>query len=138
MQTSNLYTTTIPPMIKALGALSKLLGVAEAAAAAKATPRRSAEYFEERLLQSHLIFDQFPLLMQIQRVSDSAKNGAARLAGIEAPAMEDTEKTFSELKARLGKTAEFLKSIKQEDIIGHEDRKITLPYWGGKHLTTLE
>src|SRR5437868_3266436 len=113
---TNLYTATIPPMRKALSTLSKILDKAAAHAATKATERRPASYFEQALLHDRIIFDQFPLLMQVQRVSDNAKGGAARLAGIEPPKFEDTEKTIDELKARLEKTAAFLDSIKPEQI----------------------
>src|SRR3989338_9958472 len=79
MSETNLYTTVVPSMMKALGALSKILDKAAAHAASKATERRPASYFEQVLLNDHLIFDQFPLIMQIQRVSDNAKNGPARI-----------------------------------------------------------
>ena len=138
MPGTNLYTTTVPPMMKALGALSKILDKAAAHAASKATERRPASYFEAALLNDHLIFDQFSLLMQIQLVSDNAKNGVARIAGIEAPAMEDTEKTFSQLKERLAKTADFLKTIKPEQLVGKEDTRVTLPYWKDKYLTAFD
>ncbi|OGG63049.1 hypothetical protein A3C21_01195 [Candidatus Kaiserbacteria bacterium RIFCSPHIGHO2_02_FULL_59_21] len=138
MQETNLYTMIIPPMTKAMGALSKILDKAAAHATAKATERRPASYFEERLLQSQLIFDQFPLVMQIQRVSDNAKNGAARLAGIEPPTMEDNEKTVAALKARLQRTSAFLDTIKPEQVIGREDARVTLPYWKDKHLSAFD
>ena len=134
----NLYSMTIPPMEKSCEALSRILDKARAAAAQKATARRPAAYFEERLLRSQIIFDQFPFLMQIQRVSDNAKNGAARLAGVEAPPMEDTEKTIEELKNRLEKTITFLDSIKESDVIARENEPVTLPYWDGKNTSVFE
>ena len=76
--------------------------------------------------------------MQIQRVSDNAKNGIARIAGIEAPKMEDAEKTVAELQARIEKTLAFLKTIKPEQLIGREEAKVSLPYWNGKSLTGFE
>jgi uncharacterized protein len=135
---TNLYSITLPPLKKGTLALFRILDKAAKHVETKATERRPSSYFEERLLQSHLIFDQFPLLMQIQRVSDNAKNGAARLAGIEAPGMEDVEKTIKELQVRLQKTADFIDTIPAEQVIGQESRKIVLPYWGGKHLTAFE
>ena len=138
MPGTNLYPITVPPMMKALGALSNILDKAAAHAASKATERRPASYFEEALLNDRLIFDQFPLIMQIQRVSDNAKGGAARIVGIEAPAFEDTEKTIPELKARLAKTADFLKTVLPEQVIGKEAIKVSLPYWDGKALTGFE
>ena len=138
MQETNLYTITVPPMMKVLGALSKILDEAAAHAASKATERRPASYFEEALLNDRLIFDQFPLIMQIQRVSDNAKNGIARIAGIEAPSFEDNEKTFAELKTRIEKTLAYLRTVKPEQIIGREDAQVTLPYYKDKYLTASE
>lgn len=138
MQETNLYTVTIPPMLKILRAFSGILDKAAAHAATKATKRRPASYFEEALLRSDLIFDQFPFAMQVQRVSDNAKNGIARLAGVEPPAFEDNEKTFAELKARMEKTIAFLTTIQPEQIIGREGTQVTLPYYDGKYMTAFE
>ena len=134
---TNLYTMTIPPMAKTLRSLSVVLDKAAEAAQKHASDRRPASYFEDRLLNGYLIYDQFNLCQQIQRVSDNAKGGAARLAGIEAPAMEDTEKTIAELKARIEKTLSFIESIDQNLIIGQDARQITLPYWPDKHMTAF-
>lgn len=134
-QETNLYTVTIPPMIKALESLIHLLEKAEAHAASKKTPRLD---FEDALLQSRLVFDQFPLVRQIQIAADNAKNAAARLSETEVPKFDDTEKTIAELKSRLEKTIEIVKSIKPEQIVGKEGLKISLPYWDGKHLTGFE
>lgn len=125
-------------MMKALGAFSNILDKAAAHAASKATKRRPASYFEDALLQSRLIFDQFSFLMQVQRVSDNAKNGIARIAGIEAPSFEDNEKTFAELKTRIEKTLAYLRTVKPEQIIGREDAQVTLPYYKDKYLTASE
>jgi len=135
---TNLYSATIVPMRKTINAFIKILDKAASHAASKATARRPAAYFESALLGDRLIFDQFPLVMQLQRVSDNAKNGAARLAGVEAPAMEDTETTFAELQQRLLKTMDFLDTLKPGDIAGQEERKVVLPYWNGKHLSAFE
>jgi hypothetical protein len=135
MEKTNLYSVTIPPILKSLESLSKLLDKAAEYAASRKTPRQD---FEEALLQSRLVFDQFPLVRQIQIASDNAKSVAARLAEIEVPKYEDTEKTIAELKERLDKTIKFVKSIKPEQIIGKENIKISLPYWEGKYLTGFE
>jgi len=134
-QETNLYTVTIPPMMKALEALSKILDKAAAYAESKKAPKWS---FEEALLNDRLIFDQFPLANQIRIACDNAKGGAARLAEVEIPAFEDNEKTIAELQARIAKTLAFLKTIKPEQIIGKEGIKVSLSYWDGKSLTGFE
>lgn len=135
--TTNLYTITIPPMAKAMRNLSAILDKAVAHAETKATERRPVAAHTDALLRDRIIFDQFPLISQIQRVSDNAKGGAARLAGIEAPQMEDTEKSVEELQMRLQKTIEFIGSIDTSSIIGQEARQITLAYWPDKPMTAF-
>ena len=137
-QETNLYTITDPVMHKALQALDKILDKFTAMAATKALERRPAPYFEDALLQSRLVFDQFPFIAQVRIACDNAKGGAARLAEVEIPAFEDNEKTVAELKARIEKTLAFLTTIKPEQLIGKENIKVTLPYWSGKHTTGFE
>ena len=126
---TDLYTTTIPPMIKALKNLASILDKVTEAASQKGTDWMPAAKFEEALLNDRLIFDQFPFVRQIQMACDNGKGGGARLAGIEPPKFEDNEKTAEELKARIEKTIAFMESIKPEDVAGHEDRQVTLPYF---------
>ena len=137
-QETNLYTITVPVMQKALQALDKILDKVTEMAATKALERRPAPYFEDALLQSRLVFDQFPFIAQVRIACDNAKGGAARLAEVEIPAFEDNEKTVAELKARIEKTLAFLTTIKPEQLIGKENIKVTLPYWSGKHTTGFE
>jgi hypothetical protein len=67
---------------------------------------------------------------QIQLASDAAKGGGARLAGLEAPSMPDTETTFPELKERIAKTIAFLDTITREQVDGQENRSIVLSFPG--------
>lgn len=123
MQT-DLYTATIIPMMRSLDSLSKILTKAEAFAATKKTERHD---FSEALLNDRIIFDQFPLTRQIQIACDNGKAAVARLSGTEPPSMADTEKTFAELQARIAKTLEYMRSIKPETIIGHDEEIIPTP-----------
>ena len=125
-------------MKKALIALSGILDKLTSHAEKKQLEWHPNGMQEDALLQSRLISDQFPFVRQVQIACDNAKGVAARLAEIEAPKFEDTEKTVAELKERIDKTIAFLDSIKPEQIIGKEEVKIVLPYWGGKSLTGFE
>ena len=138
MNETNLYTVTIPPMKKTLAALSGILDKLESHAAEKQLDWHPKGMQEDALLQSRLISDQFPFVRQVQVACDNAKGAAARLAEVEIPKYEDTEKTVAELKARIDKTVAFLDTIKPEQIIGKEGVKITLPYWGGKSMHGFE
>ena len=123
----NLYQLTVPQFIRVLGQVQRWLDKAEAHAAAK-------KFDVETLLTARLAPDMFPLLRQLQSISDSSKGNAARLAGITAPSFPDTEKTLPEIRERLQKTVAFLESLKPEQFEGAEDRTITLPFLPGKGI----
>jgi hypothetical protein len=95
---------SLPTFEIGLNALSAILDKAEAFAAAK-------KIDPAVLLNTRLAPDMFPLVRQVQVATDLAKNGAARLAGVEPPRYEDKETTIAELKARLAKTVAFVKSL---------------------------
>src|SRR5437868_5752472 len=69
----------------------------------------------------------FPGRMQGGFATDLAKNGAARLGGVEPPRFEDNEKTIDELKARLSKAVGFIKSLDPKAIDAAIGRQITFP-----------
>ena len=79
------------------------------------------------LINARLFPDMFPLSRQVQIATDVAKGAASRLAGLEPPKYDDHESTFPELLARLDKTIALLESFKPEQMVGFEDRTITLP-----------
>ncbi len=135
---TNLYTSTVPPMMKALTALSSILEKVDTHAKGKQLGWHPAGLQEDALLQSRLISDQFPFVRQVQVACDNAKNGVAQLAEVEAPKFEDAEKTIAELKARIEKTLAFLKTLKPEQVIGKEGVKVTLSHWGGKSMSGID
>lgn len=135
---TNLYAVTVPPMMKALDALSKWMDKAVEHAESKGTERHPGSKHLASLLNDRLVFDQFHFIRQVQVACDNAKGGASRLAEIEIPVYEDNEKTVDELKARIEKTIAFLQTIKPEQIIGKEEIKITLPYFPTKYITGFE
>lgn len=90
------------------------------------------------LLNSRLAPDQFNLIRQIQIACDTAKFGAARLTGKEAPSHPDTETTLDELKARIDSVQAYLATFTESEFSGAETRHISQPRWEGKYLTGLE
>ena len=112
--------TSIPTFEIGLNALSAILDKAEAFAAAK-------KIDPAVLLNTRLAPDMFPLVRQVQVATDLAKNGAARLAGVEPPRFDDKETTIAELKARLAKTIAFVKSLDPKQIDAAGNRQITFP-----------
>ena len=73
---------------------------------------------EGAILNARLAPDMLPFSAQIQRASDKAKNGVARLAQLEAPSFSDTEKSFSELEQRLARTIAFVSSVPESQFDG--------------------
>lgn len=138
MYETNLYTVTIPPMLRSLTALLGLLDKLDAHATSKQLEWHTPRLQEEALLNARLISDQFPFIRQVQVACDNAKGAAARLAEVEIPKFDDTEKTVAELKERINKTIAFVKTIKPEQVIGKEEVKVSLPFWGGKSLHGFE
>jgi uncharacterized protein len=110
----------VPVFEIGLNALSVVLDKAEAYAAAK-------KIDPTVLLRSRLSPDMFDLVRQVQVATDLAKNGSARLAGVEAPRYEDNETTIEQLKARLAKTVAYLNTLDRKQIDSSADRQITFP-----------
>lgn len=126
-----LFEITVPQFIKMLHNLNLIID--------KGVEHATNKKFDmEVLLNSRLAPDQFNFIRQVQIACDTAKNGAARLAGKEAPAYEDNEKTLQEVKARIEKTIAYLQTFKSTDFNGAEERHITHPRWDGKYLTGFE
>jgi hypothetical protein len=120
---SSLYDFTVPAFIRALKNLSHQLDKAQAHATAKKVDFQA-------FAQARLIADMRPLTSQVQIACDNAKGCVARLAAIEAPKHEDTETTYEELKARIGKTIDFIASVKPEQFAGAETREVVLNFPG--------
>jgi hypothetical protein len=93
--------------------------------------KADAQSAEATLLTARLADDMRPFTAQYQMASDSAKNGMARLAGIEAPAMPDTEASFAELKARCDQTIAFVNSITPAQLADAADREVVLKFPNG-------
>jgi len=86
---------------------------------------------EADVVNARLAPDMRPFAAQIQMASDSAKNAIARLAGVEAPAMPDTETTLAQLKDRCERTVAFIKSIDRSALDGAEDREVVIKFPNG-------
>ena len=122
------YDAVVPAYLQMLGSLSGILTKAEAHCSAK-------NIQPEVLLGSRLFPDMLPLSKQIQLASDFAAKGCARLTHSEVPSTPDTEKTFEELKQRLGNTADYVKAFKPSQFDGADARDVTFPAGPDKTMT---
>ncbi len=120
----NVYDV-IPQYAKMLTNLERWLDKAEAHATAK-------KFDVNTLVQARLAPDMFSLDRQIQSACDTAKFSAAYLSGKEPPAHPDTEKTIAELRARIGSCRAFLETVKESDVAGAEERKVSPKFLKGK------
>ncbi len=98
--------------------------------------KKTSEYAEKRkidpqvLVNSRLYPDMFPLLKQVQHVSDTAKACTARLADMEPPSMPDNETCLLDLTNRVDKTIEFLNTLKKEQFDGTEEKIVAYKHHG--------
>ena len=118
-----MFQASAPRFANTLHNLSAILDKAAAYAEAKKIDPLALTSFR-------LYPDMFPLSRQVQIACDTAKGAVARLAGVEIPKHEDTEKTFEELKARIAKTLEFIATLKAAQVDGSEDKDIVLKLQG--------
>jgi uncharacterized protein len=126
-----LYAITVTQYQKMLSNLSACL--------AKAALYAEVKKFDvDVLLNSRLAPDQFNFTRQIQIACDTAKFGAARLCGKEAPSHPDTETSLPELQARIQTVQTYLASFSEQDFAGADERHVSQPRWEGKYLTGLE
>ncbi|MBF7996021.1 DUF1993 family protein [Rahnella laticis] len=125
---ASLYGSTAAQFVRGLKNLSALL---EKGAAWAQENGKS----EEEVLNTRLAADMYPLARQVQITSDMSKGAIARLAGVPAPAMDDTETTFAQLQERIAKTLRFIESVKPEQLEGDESRAIVVK--GKNHELTF-
>ena len=111
---------SLPALEIGLKALSALLDKAAAYALAK-------KIDPGVLLNTRLAPDMLSLTGQVQIATDLAKTGVSRLAGVEPPRFEDTEKTLEQLKERIAKTVSYVKSIDATQIDASASVSLTFP-----------
>jgi hypothetical protein len=124
----DIYDATVPSLIHMLGSLSNVLSKGDAHGGIDPNEARLAP-------------DMLPLKAQVYIATDGAKGCGARLAGVDIPKFEDVENTFPELKARVAKTIDFLKTLDRKSFAGAENKDIvlkfpnaTLEYKGGDYV----
>ena len=123
------HQAALPPVLQILAAVSAILD-------------KAAKHCEARkidpavLLNYRLAPDMLPLVRQVQIMTDQAKGMAARLAGLEVPTYAESETSFADLKVRIAKTVDFVKSVDPAAIDAGADREITLKAGGNEYKFT--
>jgi hypothetical protein len=118
-----MYQASAPRLANVLENLSNILDKAQA--------HVDAENIDVATLMDYrLAPDMYPFSKQVQIACDKARSVVARLAGLDVPYYKDDEKTLAELKERIARTVEFVRSVPPERIDGTEDKEIVLPVTG--------
>lgn len=123
--TISMYSASVPIFVRGLNNIPAWLDKAQAHATARKFD--TSVYLTARLAPDMLTFTR-----QIQIATDGAKGCVARLAGVENPSFEDNEASFDDLRARIAKTIDFVKSVPADAIDGSEARDIELPTRSGE------
>ena len=117
--TISMYGASVPVFARQLNALLGLLDKAQAHAEAR-------KFSPDSYLALRMAPDMLPFTKQIQIACDMAKGAVARLAGVEIPKWDDNEATLDDLRARIRKTVDFVKSVPAAQIDGSEEREVVL------------
>jgi uncharacterized protein len=123
--TISMYKTSVPIFVQFLTSMSAVFDKAAAHCEAKKIEPAT-------LLNMRLYPDMFPLVRQLRAVTDHAISGTARLAGAELITFPNNEASFPEVKDRIAKAIDFVKSFKPAQIDGTEDREIVVKFSSGE------
>jgi hypothetical protein len=103
-----MYYLAVRQFVKTLKSLDNILD--------KAAKHAQAKNFDvNNFVEMRLFPDMLPFVAQIRIACDAAKTTAAALAGKEPPRHEDNEKTFEELRGRIGKCLAYLETFTAAD-----------------------
>ena len=121
-----IYDLSVPVYARMLNNLLAIMAKAEANAAER-------RFDTGVLSESRLAPDMIPFRGQVMIATDHVKGSICRLAGREIPSWPDTEKSFDELRARIGKALDLLAQTKPEDLEGSERRDVVIKLGGQEH-----
>ena len=119
--TISMYQVSVPVFLRNLNALAGVLDKAAAWAEAR-------KFDQAVLLGTRLYPDMFPLNVQVGQVCTHAARGVAMLSGLAQPEFGAPETTIAALKERVTKTIDFVKSAKEAQIDGTEDKDVVLKF----------
>jgi len=116
----SLYKASVPTYIQMLGSMVTILdkGIAHAA----------ANKIDQSVFVSYRLFpDMRPFSFQVQSLADHASGSCQRLAGIDAQLPPRDETTLDQLKMRVVKALDAVKSIAAGAVDAHADQDVAFP-----------
>ena len=114
---TSMYQSSVPVFAKILGNLKAILEKGAAHAAAR-------KIDDSVFVTFRLYPDMLPLSAQVQIATDIARGTCARLTGAEPPAVEDKEKTFADLIARVDAAIAYVRTFSAAQMDGTETRQV--------------
>ncbi|HNU12200.1 MAG TPA: DUF1993 domain-containing protein [Rubrivivax sp.] len=119
----SMYQASVPRLANILENLAKILDKAQA--------HVDAGHIEmAALMNDRLIEDMYPFSKQVQIACDKARSVVARLGDMEVPYYVDDETTLAQLRHRIERSVDFIRSVPPERIDGTEDKIVELPVTG--------
>ncbi len=115
-----IFDAVVATPLRMLGNLDAILGKAEAAVA-------EGRLKEQDVLHAKLAPDMFDFTRQVQLVTDFAKSPPARLAGLEVPKFPDEETSLAQLRERIARVVEYVKTFRPEQFEGAAGRQVVIP-----------
>jgi uncharacterized protein len=118
----SMYHASVPTFLQLLGGLKGVIEKAEKHAAEK-------KWDEATLLNWRFHPDMFTFARQVRQASEHAF-GAGRAAGVAVPELPAIDNSFAEMKSRIDKTVDFLKTLRPDQLDGKEDSQVTIVQGG--------
>lgn len=123
-----LSTLALAQLDQTYRALDIILGKAE-------THAGDAGVDESVYLGWRLAANMYPLVKQVQLVSDFSVRGLCRLAGADPVSMPDDETSFAALRARIARAREAVWALDKAAIDADPDGTVTFPAGPGREMT---
>ncbi|PSR75013.1 hypothetical protein BD289DRAFT_379682 [Coniella lustricola] len=121
------YEIVAPLFISGLQTYDHILSQAETFAKEKGLN------VDETFFEARLIDDQLPLKFQVQNTTSLAQINIGRLIGEEVTPFDKDETTVADLRKRVQKTLEWLKSVDASKAANKEGESVSLPALGNTH-----
>jgi len=118
----SMYHASVPVFLQLLGGLKGFIEKGEAEATEK-------KWDPNVVLNLRLYPDMFTLARQVRQASEHAF-GAGRAAGVAVPELPAIDNSFAEMKTRIDKTVDFLKTLSPAQLDGKEDTQVTITQGG--------
>ena len=114
----SLFKSSVPTYVQLLDSMTTLLD--------KAIAHAAARKIDQSVFMNYRLYpDMRPFTFQLHSVTDHAGGSCQLLAGNEAQLLPRDETTLDQLKLRVAKTLDVVKSVTQSAVDAHADKDVT-------------